>query len=257
MKSQSIIIETDGPIANVILNRPDSYNSMNKSMRMELGSAINSINQNPDIRVAVIKGAGKGFCAGADLAEGVGDAVDKMLLEEYQPFLAAIAESPKPFIAQVHGPAAGIGGALAMVCDQVVMSEDAYLYLAFAAIGLIPDGGLNWHLIHALGYRRAYEAIVEGRKIPAPECLEVGITNKVVPVIELESTVAEKAKRIAAGAPLAQAAAKQLLRQAERMTMREVIEMEANMQKPLTESNDCQNAIDAFFAKQKPVFKGT
>ena len=257
MTSQSIIVETDGPIVHVILNRPDSYNSMNKSMRMELGSAINSINDNRDIRVVIIKGSGKGFCAGADLAEGVGDAVDKMLLEEYQPFLTAIAESPKPFVAQIHGPAAGIGGALAMVCDQVVMSEDAYLYLAFAAIGLIPDGGLNWHLIHALGYRRAYEAIVEGRKISATECLEAGIANKVVAADELENFVSEKAKKLASGAPLAQAAAKQLLRQAERMTMREVIEMEANMQKPLTESDDCRNAIDAFFAKQKPVFKGT
>ena len=239
MTTQTVILETDGPIAKVILNRPDSYNSLDKTMRMELAATINSADENSDIRVVIIKGAGKGFCAGADLAEGVGDAVDKMLLEEYQPFLAAIAESSKPFIAQVHGPAAGIGGALAMVCDQVVMSEEAYLYLAFAAIGLIPDGGLNWHLIHALGYRRAYEAVVEGRKISASECLEAGIANQVVAADDLETFVMEKANKIAAGAPLAQAAAKKLLRQAERMTMREVIEMEANMQKPLTESNDC------------------
>ena len=168
----------------------------------------------------------------------------------------AISESPKPCIAQVHGSAAGIGAALALVCDLVIMSEDAYMYLAFAAIGLVPDGGLNWLLFNALGPRRAFEIITEGKKIPASECLPLGMCNEVVPAEELDSAVLNRAAKLSSGAPLAQAAVKKLLRQMSELSYSQAINAEAELQQALAESEDCRNAVAAFFKKEKPVFKG-
>ncbi len=243
-------------IAKIELNRPDSINSFNADLRTDILAAIQTAEKDNSVRVMVFKGAGRGFCAGADLSEGLDKDVEAMLVEEYMPFLLAISESNKICIAQVHGSAAGIGAALAMVCDLVVMSEDAYVYLAFAAIGLVPDGGLNWHLLHTLGYRRAFETIVEGKKLTAQECLDAGIANAVVSLDQLDPAVEAKAEKLAKGAPLAQSAAKKILRQMEHLTLEEAIRLEAATQQPLTESEDCRNAVDAFFKKEKPVFRG-
>ena len=256
MESDVLKYSTSNGIATIMLNRPDSLNSFNLALRQDLLKALQMAEADKDIRVIVLKGEGRGFCAGADLGEGLEKDVEAMLVEEYKPFLMAIAESRKVCIAQVHGSAAGIGGALAMVCDYLIMADDAYLYLAFAAIGLIPDGGLTWHMVHAMGYRKAYETIIEGQKIPANECLELRIANQIVPLAELDSAVMERATKIAAGAPLAQAAAKSVLRQVERMNMADAISLEAKVQQPLTESDDCRNAVDAFFRKEKPMFAG-
>ena len=195
MESEVLEYSVDGAVCTIMLNRPHSLNSFNLALRKDLLAALQLAERSDDVRVIVLKGAGRGFCAGADLSEGVEKAVDQMLEEEYKPFLLAIAESSKICIAQVHGSAAGIGGALAMACDIVVMADDAYLYLAFAAIGLVPDGGLTWHLLHAMGYRRAFETIVEGRKLDAQACLDFGIANELVAPETLDAHVAAKAGR--------------------------------------------------------------
>ena len=256
MNSDVLNYHLDGNVCTIELDRPDSLNSFSKELRLDLHRAISTASDDNAVRVIVIKGSGRGFCAGADLSEGLDDSVENQLKEEYKPILMAIHDSPKTVIAQVHGSAAGIGAALAMVCDLVVMSEEAFLYLAFAAIGLVPDGGLNWHLYHALGPRRAYETIVEGKRLTAQECLQLGICNSVVPLDQLAETVSAKAQKIAAGAPLAQAAVKKILRQTGTMTLSQTIDLEAEIQQPLTESSDCRNAVAAFFAKEKPVFEG-
>ena len=257
MQSNVLEYSVSNAVCTIALNRPDSLNSFNQELRMDILSAIQSAEKDPAVRVIVIKGNGKGFCAGADLAEGLDRDIEEELNNEYKPFLMAIHDSRKVCIAQVHGCAAGIGAGLAMVCDLVIMSEDAYVYLAFAAIGLIPDGGLNWHLYNALGPRKAFETIVEGKRLAADECLRHGICNEVVTRENLETAVTDRASSLAKGAPLAQAAAKKILRQVGRMTLSEAISKEAEYQKPLTESDDCRNAVDAFFKKQKPAFKGT
>src|SRR5260370_14861203 len=124
-------------------------------------------------------------------------------MEESQPMLDAIAGWPKPSVGAVQGPAAGIGMSFALNCDLMLMSEEAYLYAAFAPIGLVPDGGATWHLVRAMGYKRAYQAIIEGRKIPAAECLALGQANQVIKSEGLPSTVLAYAKSLATRAPLA------------------------------------------------------
>ena len=256
MQSNVLEYSTSDKVATIVLSRPQSLNAFNHQLRKDLLTALEAAEADTDIRVIVIKGAGKGFCAGADLGEGLDRPIDEELKKEYKPFLMAIPNSSKVCIAQVHGCAAGIGAALAMVCDIVVMSEDAYIYLAFAAIGLVPDGGLNWHLYRALGSRRAFETIVEGKKLTSTECLTAGICNEIVPNDRLESVVLERAKRIAKGAPLAQSAVKKIFQQLSSLSLSEAINLEADIQQPLTESQDCRNAVEAFFRKEKVEFKG-
>lgn len=256
MKSNVLVYSADSGVCTITLDRPESLNSFNRELRLDLLGAIEKANADSDIRVIVLKGSGKGFCAGADLAEGLDDSVERQLKEEYKPFLMAIQDASKPVIAQVHGCAAGIGAGLVMACDLVVMSQDAYIYLAFAAIGLIPDGGMNWHLYHVLGPRKAFETIVEGKRLTAEDCLQAGICNQIVAPKDLDATVQARAANLAVGAPLAQKAVKQVLRRMGTMTLSQAIDLEAETQEPLTATEDCRNAIAAFFAKQKPEFHG-
>ncbi|MCB1465338.1 MAG: enoyl-CoA hydratase/isomerase family protein [Nitratireductor sp.] len=251
-----VTVERTGAVANVTLNRPKVRNAFNFELRSRLTEAVKAVSEDEEIRVVVLAGNGEGFCAGADLGEGISQSVTVQIENEYKPFLMAIAESPKIWIAAVNGAAAGIGGALAMTCDLMVMEDDASIYLAFAAIGLIPDGGTTWHLLHAMGYARAFRTIVEGRRIPASECLELGIANTVVAKGRALEEAGEWAERLALGAPLAQATAKRVLRHVGRMRLQDAITLEAKAQQPLTESEDFANAVAAFLAKQKPVFKG-
>lgn len=253
----TVILETNGAIATITLNRPQVFNAINVEMRRELLRVINAVEGDDEIRIVIIKGAGPGFCAGADLAEGLGRRpVEEQLEDEYKPFLMAIDQGNKLYIAQVHKSAAGIGGALAMTCDFCVMADDANIYLAFAAIGLVPDGGKTWHLLNGMGYSRALQTIIEGRKIPAAECLMLGLVNKIVPDQKLEETTLAWALALAKGAPLAQRAAKRLLKKVGSVSFAEAITLEAQEQGPLTLSADCRNAVNAFLNKKKPVFEG-
>jgi 2-(1,2-epoxy-1,2-dihydrophenyl)acetyl-CoA isomerase len=251
-----VLVEREGPVAVVTLNRPKVFNAFNAALRAEFARQVDAINADPDIRIIVLQGAGPGFCAGADLAEGMPDSITRQIEDEYKPFLMGIALSDKLWIAAIEGSAAGIGGALAMACDLAVMAENASIYLAFAAIGLIPDGGATWHLLQAMGHKKALETIIEGRKISAAECLAHGLVNRIAPPGTAGQVAREWAGNLSAGAPLAQASAKRVLRHIGRMRLQDAITLEARLQEKLVGSEDFRNGVAAFFAKRKPVFKG-
>ena len=251
-----LLIERRDAVAIVTLNRPKVFNAFNAGLRSALNEAVATLEADPDIRVVVLRGEGPGFSAGADLGEGVPDDVTAMIEEEYKPFLTGIAASEKVWIASVHGSAAGIGGALAMTCDLCIMAEDASIYLAFAAIGLIPDGGSTWLLLNAMGYRRAFETIAEGRKIPAAECVALGLANRTAPAHEVHGIAVQWAGEMAARSPLALKSAKRVLRKVGSMSYADAISLEAREQMPLTKSEDFRDAVASFFAKKKPVFRG-
>ncbi len=133
-----VLVEKAGAVASVTLNRPAVFNAFNAHLRAEFTRAVEALNADEEVRIVVLKGAGPGFCAGADLTEGMSGSVTDQIEQEYKPFLMGIALSDKLWIACIHGSAAGIGGALAMACDLAVMDEAANIYLAFAALGLMP-----------------------------------------------------------------------------------------------------------------------
>ena len=259
---QTIEIERTGNVALVTLNRPKSLNAFDTGMRREFIKAAREVNNDETIRVVVLTGAGRGFSAGADLAEKVsaedttGQATEDYLNADYKPGLLAVRDAKKPWISAVNGPAAGIGSAYALACDIVVMADDAYFYQAFAAIGLIPDGGATWHLARILGRQRAYEMIVSGEKIRAERCLELGLCNRVVPAGELVEQAIVQAETLAGKAPLALRYAKESLNFALEHTLGEVISNEARLQHTCIDSEDAKEGIRAFMGKRDPVWKG-
>jgi 2-(1,2-epoxy-1,2-dihydrophenyl)acetyl-CoA isomerase len=166
---ETVLVERHDAVAVVTLNRPDVLNTFNSALRRDLLRAVREVNDDPEIRVAVLTGAGRAFGGGADLSESAAQndpffRVEDQLNGEFKPVLMAIVEAPQPWISAVAGAAAGVSSSFAMACDLTVMADDAYLYQAFAGIGLIPDGGATWHLARSLGRKRAYEFIVSGEK---------------------------------------------------------------------------------------------
>ena len=248
-------------VATIALNTPKSLNAFHYKMRLELIEAIDYAETDDTVQVIIFTGEGRAFCAGADLSEGLdGGSEHETFFEqcaaEYTPWLMAIHNSKKIYIAAVNGVAAGIGSAAAMNCDLVVMADNAYFYQAFSAIGLMPDGGAVWSLLNKLGYQRAFEMAVDAGKLTAEQCLEAGIANKVVPADDLIAETQAWAEKLAVGAPLSQTASKSLMRRASMMSYEEVVVEESRLQAKLIQSEDSENAIQSFFAKETAVFKG-
>ena len=256
MSNDVLKISTNDAVVTVTLNRPDRFNALDDKLRTALRSTVNQINAMKDIRVVVLKGEGRGFCAGADIGGDMDRPDPDFINKEYKPSLVGIAESDKIWIAQVHGTAAGIGAAFAMNCDLVTMADNATIYMAFSAIALIPDGGNTQLLLQNMGYHRAMEAILEGHKISAEDCLKYGLANKLFPIEEIDSETQKWANQLATGGPLAMSAAKRMLRSVGQISYGDAISAEAKEQHPLLNSEDFKTGVAAFFDKKKPVFKG-
>ena len=259
-KYQTVMVEQHGSVAVISLNRPDKLNSFDGVLRRELLLAVREVNENNSVRVVVLTGAGRAFSAGADLGDMPEDKthfrVEDQLNGEYKPILMEIHESSKPWISAVNGACAGIGSAFAMVCDLTVMADNAYLYQAFAAISLVPDGGATWHLVRTLGRKRAYEVIVTGEKVGAEKCLQWGLCNRVVPADLLLAETLSWAQEVAGKAPLSLRYAKPALNAAIEESLSDTISGEAKLQHICITSDDAQEGVVAFMQKRAPVWKG-
>jgi len=257
---ETVLVTRHDGVAVVTFNRPDALNSFNRALGLDTLRAIREVNDDDTIRMAVLTGTGRAFSAGADLKDLPVDAenfrVDDQLNGEYKPALLAIAEAPQPWISAVNGPCAGIGSAFAMACDLTVMAEDAYIYQAFTAIGLVPDGGATWHLVRTLGRKRAFEVIATGEKITAQKCLDWGLCNRVVPADELLDQTLAWAAELAGKAPLSLRYAKQALNEAIENSVSETISNEAKLQHICMQSEDSVEGVAAFVEKRAPVWKG-
>jgi len=255
---QTVTYERDGPIAIVTTNRPDNMNSFDAAMRSDMANALQRAGEDPSVRVVVLTGSGRSFSAGADLKDGLnrGKPTSEILQQEYRPGIEAINDMPKPVIAAVNGSAAGIGLSFALACDLMIMADDAFILSPFTTISLVPDGGLNWMLVHQLGYRRAFQLSVESERIPADRCVQLGLANKTAPADSLLDEALAWARTLSERAPLSLAATKKVMRRAATSDWGSTFDMEASLQDDLRASADCAEGVQAFFEKRKADFKG-
>jgi 2-(1,2-epoxy-1,2-dihydrophenyl)acetyl-CoA isomerase len=252
-----LIRATDGGVSTLTLNRPDALNALNAELRTELLAAVKAASRDDSVRAVVITGAGRGFCAGADLRAGSAEReFRRVLATEYNPLIEAIRTCPRPVIASVNGVAAGAGMSLALAADLVVAAEGARFVPAFHRIGLVPDSGLARTLVRALGRHRAFEILVGERQLDATSALDAGLVAAVVPAAELAASTADLAARLAAGPTRGLALTKRLLSVSEDATLAESLEAEAALQDLAGRTEDHAEGVAAFADKRDPAFRG-
>ena len=256
MSLQTIELTKKDKVAIIKLNRPELLNAVNEQLVWDFQKATEDVKKDDSVRVVIITGSGRGFSAGADLSEkkaswkGSKDA----LLRGYKPFFENIINMPKPVIASISGPAAGIGAAIAMSCDLRVMSDDSYILSVFSNIALVPDGGLSWYLPKFMGFAKAYEYAIEAKKISAEECLKYGIANKVVAKDELENITLEWAIKLSKRSSQSLNHTKRLMRESLHIGYWDTFHNEAEIQNELTVSPQNREAVKAFLEKREPNF---
>lgn len=254
-----IYAQTDA-VATLTMNRPERRNALNRDLERDLFAALDRVRTDASVRAVVLTGAGKAFCAGADLASFNGvptpEQVYTHLVEVYGPLVEHLTTLEKPVLAAVNGSAAGAGCSLALACDLRVMAADAVLMQAFSHIGLVPDAGATWFLARQVGYSRAFEMAASGRPIPAEECLALGLTNQVVPADQLLTATQTWADTLAQRPTLALGLTKRALHHALTASLADTIRFEAEMQKQCAASEDHAEGLMAFLQKRPARFKG-
>lgn len=250
----TLLHEVGDGVATVTLNRPDVLNALDAKMRRELLTVVKAA-RGDDVRVLVITGAGRGFCAGADLRAGSSEREFRRVLRtEYNPLISAIRELPKPVIASVNGAAAGAGMSLAFAADIVIASEAARFVPAFARIGLVPDSGLTRVLVRALGRHRALEILLGERELTAAAAHEAGLVAAVVPAERLAGATSDLARRLAAGPTAAIGLTKRLVSAAEDEPLAASLEREAATQEVAGRGGEHAEGVAAFAEKREPRF---
>jgi enoyl-CoA hydratase/carnithine racemase len=247
-------------VATVTLNRPEKLNAFTGTMREDLLAALRAAEEDARVRVVVITGAGRAFCAGGDVEymSGLQKSGDidafRRLLDAGRDVILQIATMGKPVIAAINGIAAGAGCNLALACDYRVAAEGAKLSESFVKIGLHPDWGGTWLLPRLIGRSRALEILMTGRMVDAAEALAIGMIDRVAG--DLAAETGQLTRMLAAAPPIALAGIKRALLAAEANDLHAQIDLEAEHQLACFRSSDGAEGMAAFFEKRAPVFRG-
>ena len=248
----------EGPLATVRLNRPDALNALSEPMKDELGALFAELARDATVRAVVLCAAGRAFCASGDVTTmgdfTVASAQDR--LKRAHRMIINLAAIEKPVIAAVQGAVAGIGWSMAMACDQIIATENAYFSQVFKNVGLAPDGGAIYFLTQNLGVLRAKELVLSGRRVGAREALELGLVSRVVPDGEQEQQARALAEELAHGPTMAFGFGKKLFKQTITPTLETFLDAEAWAQGNALLTDDHREGVRAFLEKRKPVFKG-
>lgn len=255
----SVLFEIRDQIAFITLNRPEKLNSFNREMALTLQSKLDECASLQEIRAVYLTGAGKGFCAGQDLAEVVdpnGPPMSQLLAEHYNPIITRIRHLPKPVIAAVKGVAAGAGANIALCCDVVVASTTASFIQAFSKIGLIPDSGGTYFLPRLVGWQRASAIAMLGDKIVAAEAERMGMIYKVFEEEVFEEASKKLAATMAALPTKALAFTKHALNYSAVNSLEAQLLLEDELQQKAAGTKDYAEGVQAFLEKRPPKFRG-
>lgn len=255
-----ILYTKENGIARIILNRPNAFNSVNSALATQWIAALDDCKEDANVRVLIITGAGKAFCAGQDLKEVTDPDLNpgfKHLLEKhYSPIVKRITELEKPIIAAVNGVAAGAGANLALSCDIILASSKASFIQAFSAIGLIPDSAGTYNLPRLVGRARAMAYCMLGDKISAEEAERIGMIYKMIEPESLEEEVNKLATKMAAMATHGLALTKRAINASFKNNFYEQLDLETELQIEAANTEDYHEGVAAFVEKRKPIFKG-
>jgi 2-(1,2-epoxy-1,2-dihydrophenyl)acetyl-CoA isomerase len=261
MPYERITLALDQGLATLILNAPDKLNAVSRKMIAELKECWEKLAADGSVRAVLLTGAGRGFCAGADLSDpdreqgptaDSGAALDKF----FNPVIRLMRALPKPIVAAVNGPAAGVGMSFALASDIAIAARSATFLQAFARIGLLPDGGSTWFLPRLVGDQRARALAMLAPQITAEQAKAWGLIWDVVEDGELMRVATDLARRLANGPTLALARIKAALNQSTANELAAQLDLERDFQRALGRSEDYREGVAAFLAKRKPAFKG-
>ena len=263
MTDQPVTYALTNGVATITLNRPDAMNSLDIATKEALKDAVLKAADDQAVRCVVLTGTGRAFCVGQDLKEhielirsGSDDALFRTVPQHYNPIVTAVATMQKPVIAAVNGVAAGAGASLAFACDFRILSDTAGFNLAFTGIGLSCDTGSSWTLPRLVGRAKALELLYFPRTVPAAEAEELGLATKVVGAADLEREVSEMAQKLATGPTVAFGAIRRSIGYSEGHDFASSIEFEGEMMTLTGATQDHQQAVASFVAKEKPTFEG-
>lgn len=262
MSDELIKVTEDSGIVTITLNRPDRLNAFVGHMRRDLAEALEEAGSDPNVRVVVITGEGRAFCAGGDV-QFMAEMVERNDTEEFSRILGAarrvvlgIRQMTKPVIASIGGPASGAGFNLALACDLRIASTDATFSQSFVKLGFHPDWGGTYFLPRMVSSNIACELFFLGDIIPAPEALRLGLVNRVVAPEDLESETRKLAERLRDGPAVSIAAAKHAVYAGEHETLEKMLQYETEAQMRCFESEDGHEGVRAFLEKRPPQFTG-
>jgi enoyl-CoA hydratase/carnithine racemase len=252
------LLRVDGPIATITLNRPSAFNSINLAIAQKLEALAAAVEASDDIRVLVIEGEGRAFCAGGDLQTiGAASASDTVapvvgeLLKHYHAFITTLRRMPKLVLSSVHGSAAGAGMSLAFIADLCIATEDTRFTPAYSKLGVSPDGGGTVGVVGSVGARRALQIYLAEDSFTAQQAQTWGLVAKVVPVAELKAATREFALKLAQTAPAGIAATKALLHRAQVTPIEQQLDAERDAIIDCMHTDEFKVAVKKFTSKGK------
>jgi len=255
---QAILYDLSDSVATITLNRPQRMNALTPGLLTEMRHAIGAAREG-GARVLVLTGAGDAFCSGADLVgdgEGMPDDLGALLDAYYHPAVNALADLDIPVISAINGPAVGAGLSFALAADIVLMARSAYLLLAFANIGMVPDAGATWLVAMSVGRAKALEMALLAEKLSADQALDYGLVTRTVDDDKLTEEARAIATKLACGPSVALGFIRKQVAAALNSTLAETLDLEKANQTAAGRTRDFGEALAAFGEKRKPEFRG-